>query len=74
MAVSKMEKMTIIAAAEKEAAILQAIQGLQIVEVKRIFHSPEERVKNKRSSCNCCSIVSYLRSCSVDCSACKKEY
>mgnify|MGYP002791842446 CR=1 FL=1 len=42
MAVSKMEKMTIIAAAEKEAAILQAIQGLQIVEVKRIFHSPEE--------------------------------
>ena len=32
--------MTIIAAAE--AAILQAIQGLQIVEVKRIFHSPEE--------------------------------
>ena len=41
MAVSKMEKMTIIAAAEKEAAILQAIQGLQIVEVKRIFHSPE---------------------------------
>ncbi|BDQ62288.1 hypothetical protein EfsSVR2332_23660 [Enterococcus faecalis] len=34
--------MTIIAAAEKEAAILQAIQGLQIVEVKRIFHSPEE--------------------------------
>lgn len=43
MAVSKMEKMTIIAAAEKEAAILQAIQGLQIVEVKRIFHSPEEQ-------------------------------
>ena len=42
MAVSKMEKMTIIAAAEKEAAILQAIQGLQTVEVKRIFHSPEE--------------------------------
>ena len=26
----------------KKAAILQAIQGLQIVEVKRIFHSPEE--------------------------------
>lgn len=33
MAVSKMEKMTIIAAAEKEAAILQAIQGLSLIHI-----------------------------------------
>lgn len=39
MAVNKMEKMTIIAAAEKEEAILQAIQGMQAIEIKDFFHS-----------------------------------
>ncbi|WP_430601805.1 V/A-type H+/Na+-transporting ATPase subunit I [Enterococcus sp. DIV0724b] len=39
MAVNKMEKMTIIAAAEREEAILQAIQGLQAIEIKSFFHS-----------------------------------
>lgn len=39
MAVNKMEKMTIIAASEKEEEILQAIQGLQTIEVKDFFHS-----------------------------------
>ncbi|EOL44170.1 V-type ATP synthase subunit I [Enterococcus caccae] len=39
MAVNKMEKMTIIAAAEKEEEILQAIQGLQAIEMKDFFHS-----------------------------------
>ncbi|OJG28070.1 V-type ATP synthase subunit I [Enterococcus caccae] len=34
-----MEKMTIIAAAEKEEEILQAIQGLQAIEMKDFFHS-----------------------------------
>ncbi|MGC2938762.1 V-type ATP synthase subunit I, partial [Enterococcus faecalis] len=38
----KIQNMKKLPAAEKEAAILQAFQGLQIVEVKRIFHSPEE--------------------------------
>ncbi len=37
MAVSKMEKMTIIALPKKKQQILQAIQGLQIVEVKTDF-------------------------------------
>lgn len=39
MAVNKMEKMTIIAAAEQEELILQAIQGLQTIEIKDFFHS-----------------------------------
>lgn len=39
MAVNKMEKMTIIAAAEQEETILQAIQGLQTIEIKDFFHS-----------------------------------
>ncbi|MEI5992106.1 hypothetical protein A5881_003662 [Enterococcus termitis] len=39
MAVNKMEKMTIIAASEKEEAILQAIQGMQAIEIKDFFHS-----------------------------------
>ncbi|MEI5992716.1 V-type ATP synthase subunit I [Candidatus Enterococcus mansonii] len=39
MAVNKMEKMTIIAAAEKEENILQLIQGLQTIEIKDFFHS-----------------------------------
>lgn len=39
MAVNKMEKVTLIAAAEKEEAILQSIQGLQTVEIKDFYHS-----------------------------------
>lgn len=39
MAVNKMEKMTIIAASEREEPILQAIQGLQTIEIKDFFHS-----------------------------------
>ncbi|ALS00435.1 ATP synthase subunit I [Enterococcus silesiacus] len=39
MAVNKMEKMTIIAASEREEAILQAIQGMQAIEIKDFFHS-----------------------------------
>ncbi|MBO0472558.1 V-type ATP synthase subunit I [Enterococcus ureasiticus] len=39
MAVNKMEKMTIIAAADREEAILQAIQGMQAIEIKDFFHS-----------------------------------
>lgn len=39
MAVNKMEKMTIIAAAEQEERILQTIQGLQAIEIKDFFHS-----------------------------------
>ncbi|MFD2305956.1 V-type ATP synthase subunit I [Enterococcus termitis] len=39
MAVNKMEKMTIIAAAEHEEKLLQAIQGLQMTEIKDFFHS-----------------------------------
>ncbi|WP_207695911.1 V/A-type H+/Na+-transporting ATPase subunit I [Enterococcus sp. DIV0212c] len=39
MAVNKMEKMTIIAAADQEEAILQTIQGLQAIEIKDFFHS-----------------------------------
>lgn len=39
MAVNKMEKMTIIAAAEREEAILQAVQGMQAIEIKDFFHS-----------------------------------
>ena len=34
--------MTIIAAAEKKQQFYKPFKGLQIVEVKRIFHSPEE--------------------------------
>ncbi|MCB5955243.1 V-type ATP synthase subunit I [Enterococcus sp. CWB-B31] len=39
MAVNKMEKVTIIAAADQEETILQAIQGLQAVEIKDFYHS-----------------------------------
>jgi V/A-type H+-transporting ATPase subunit I len=39
MAVNKMEKLTIIAAAEQEERILQTIQGLQAIELKDFFHS-----------------------------------
>lgn len=39
MAVTKMEKMTIIAATEREEVILQAIQGMQAIEIKDFFHS-----------------------------------
>jgi V/A-type H+-transporting ATPase subunit I len=42
MAVSKMEKMTLIAAAKDEGRILQLLQGLQTVEIKHVFHSKEE--------------------------------
>ena len=55
MAVSKMEKMTIIAAAEKEAAILQAIQGLQIVNI--LFYKQNSQLNSyvnmKRCYNNC---------------------
>lgn len=49
MAVSKMEKMTLIAAANQEPHLLQAIQGLQTVEIKRIFHSAEEEQQLKQT-------------------------
>lgn len=39
MAVNKMEKMTIIAASEREEALLQVIQGQQTIEIKDFFHS-----------------------------------
>ncbi|MGC6767848.1 V-type ATP synthase subunit I [Enterococcus sp. LJL51] len=39
MAVNKMEKVTLIAAAEKEEVILQAIQGLQTIEIKDFHHA-----------------------------------
>lgn len=39
MAVNKMEKITIIAESEKEETILQAIQGMQAIEIKDFFHS-----------------------------------
>ncbi|EOI00657.1 V-type ATP synthase subunit I [Enterococcus moraviensis ATCC BAA-383] len=39
MAVNKMEKITIIAESEKEEMILQAIQGMQAIEIKDFFHS-----------------------------------
>ena len=38
MAVNKMEKVTIIAAADQQEAVLQSVQGLQAVEVKDFSH------------------------------------
>lgn len=43
MAVNKMEKMTIISAADKEEVILQTIQGLQALEMKDFTHSNVEQ-------------------------------
>lgn len=49
MAVNRMEKMTIIAAAEQEGAILQAIQGLQAIEIKDFFHSNVDSLSIKKN-------------------------
>ncbi|MGX7350590.1 V-type ATP synthase subunit I [Enterococcus canis] len=47
MAVTKMEKMTVIAAAEKEELVLQTLQGLQNIEVKSLVDGPERSLVEK---------------------------
>ncbi|MTD39108.1 V-type ATP synthase subunit I [Erwinia sp. CPCC 100877] len=49
MAVNKMEKMTIIAAADQKERIMQTIQGLQAIEIKDFFHSNVDSSYIKKS-------------------------